>query len=301
MILMRALLLAVAFLPPAALQTAADNHTPQSLSCAGIAKQSGLLRCHAAPDMEIEVSGPDGETRRTVKTNQFGRVLIGLQQKEPSKLQLTPVDSVIRPITMTIAPRHDDFRLIKGFNCDKVDARTEAQKQHAAESWVKKQEAFASFHAGPGVTQGFIRPVEGPASSPFGPTRKYVGTGANGEPCEKISVHEGYDFAVPTGTPVTAPAGGTVILADEDLYYEGGTVFLDHGDGLVSVFLHLSDVSVKEGHVIPQGEKLGETGNTGRTTGPHLHWAVKWRNPADEEREGDFYIDPALLLDLEPR
>ncbi|MEM1146626.1 MAG: M23 family metallopeptidase, partial [Pseudomonadota bacterium] len=77
-----------------------------------------------------------------------------------------------------------------------------------------------------------------------------------------------------------------------------GTVFLDHGDGLVSVFLHMSEIDVAAGDVLAVRERLGASGNTGRTTGPHLHWAVKWRNPNSDERGQDFYIDPALLLDL---
>lgn len=291
-------LLSLILAPPAIVT--ADPYLAESLSCSGITQQSGLVRCHGPASLDIDISGPDGEVLRSVRTDETGTVFIGLRQHDPSTLRLEPAASRIPPISLTIAPRQDDFRLINGFNCDKVDARTDEQKQHAAGSWVKKQEAFARFNRGPGLRDGFIRPVEGPASSPYGPTRKYVGTGANGEACEKVSVHEGYDFAVPTGTPVIAPAGGTIILAEPDLYYEGGTVFLDHGGGLVSVFLHLSGISVQEGHVVPQGEKLGKTGNTGRTTGPHLHWAVKWRNPAAETREGDFYIDPALLLMLEP-
>lgn len=301
--LARALLLtAMLFLPAvAASGDDTDRWAPQSLSCAGIAKQGGLLHCSGPAATTIEIRDEDGEVLRTVRTGETGKVLIGLKQKDPASISLAPAGSPIRPIEMSIGPRHDDFRLIEGFDCDKVDARTEAQKEHAAESWVKKQDAFARFNPGPGVRDGFIRPVEGPASSPYGPTRKYVGTGADGAPCEKVSVHEGHDFAVPAGTPVQAPAGGTVILAEPGLYYEGGTVFLDHGNGLVSVFLHLSEVSVEEGHVIGQGEPVGKTGNTGRTTGPHLHWAVKWRNTASEDRAGDFYIDPALLLDLDPR
>ena len=170
---------------------------------------------------------------------------------------------------------------------------------HASRSWVKKQDAFASFNTGPGALAGFIKPSDAPASSPFGPTRKYTGVSAvTGEPCESTSVHRGYDMATPVGTDVVAPAPGTVILADPDLYYEGGTVFLDHGHGLVSVFMHLSEVTVAAGDVVSQGDLLAKSGNTGRTTGPHLHWAVKWRNPAADARDGDFYIDPALLLAL---
>ena len=63
--------------------------------------------------------------------------------------------------------------------------------------------------------------------------------------------------------------------------------------------MHMSAVDVKAGDVVQAGDRLGASGNTGRTTGPHLHWAVKWRNPASDDRGGDFYIDPALLLELE--
>jgi murein DD-endopeptidase MepM/ murein hydrolase activator NlpD len=111
-------------------------------------------------------------------------------------------------------------------------------------------------------------------------------------------VHQGYDMAAPVGTPVVAPSAGVVTLADPDLYYEGGTVFLDHGHGLLSVFMHLSEVNVAPGDAVARGEVIAKTGNTGRSTGPHLHWGVKWRNPASEDRGADVYIDPALLLEL---
>lgn len=270
------------------------------LTCAGAAKQSGLLVCSGPAETSIDVIAPDGTTVRSVTTDADGKVVIGLEQDEASELTLTPRAPNIAPLTVQIAPRKDDYRVIRGLDCDKVDARTEAQKQHAAESWVKKQDAFATFNHGPAASQGFIKPATGPTSSPFGPTRKYIGVGVDGKECESTSVHRGYDMAVPTGTPIVAPASGVVILSDPDLYYEGGSVFLDHGGGLVSVFMHMSRVEVKAGDFVDTGDPLGLSGNTGRTTGPHLHWAVKWRNTASEDRDGDFYIDPALLLEIPP-
>ena len=167
----------------------------------------------------------------------------------------------------------------------------------AASCFVRK--SVLHWFGGPGALTGFIKPADAPASSPFGPTRKYIGVSkVTGEPCESVSVHQGYDMAAPVGTPIVAPAAGTVILADPDLYYEGGAIFLDHGHGLVSVFMHLSEVDVEAGDTVARGDLLAKSGNTGRTTGPHLHWAVKWRNPEASNRGGDFYIDPALLLDL---
>lgn len=270
---------------------------PVAISCTGQAVQGGLLLCQAPAGSTLTVSGPDGEARRNVPVNADGIATIGLRRNEETILRITSVEHSIPEQLFTLAERDDPFRTIKGLDCDKVDARTEAQKAHASRSWIKKQAAFETFKSGRGARDGFIRPSKGPASSPFGPARKYIGVGKDGKPCERTSVHRGYDIAIPVGTEIVAPAAGTVTLADPDLYYEGGTVFLDHGDGLVSVFLHMSEIDVAAGDVVAVGERLGASGNTGRTSGPHLHWAVKWRNPSSDERGGDFYIDPALLLE----
>ncbi|MHA7856735.1 MAG: M23 family metallopeptidase [Henriciella sp.] len=268
--------------------------------CSGQAVQGGLLICEASPGSTLVVSGARGEALREVAVAEDGLATIGLRRTEALDLLITDKEGWSEPVTIPLQKRDDPFRTINGLDCDKVDARTPEQKAHAGRSWVKKQDAFGTFHEGPGARTGFIRPSIGPASSPFGPARKYIGVGKDGEPCESTSVHRGYDIAIPIGTDIVAPAAGTVTLGDPDLYYEGGTVFLDHGDGLVSVFLHMSDVDVAAGDVVAAGDRLGASGNTGRTTGPHLHWAVKWRNSTSEDRGKDFYIDPALLLELDP-
>lgn len=270
-----------------------------SLSCAGQAIQGGLLICQAANADNLIVSGANGKARREVPVNSDGIATIGLSRTEALTISVTAQSDPTVTQTLALTERDDPFRTIEGLDCDKVDARTEAQKAHASRSWVKKQAAFKTFANGNGARNGFIRPSAGQMSSPFGPARKYIGIGKDGEPCEKTSVHYGYDIAIPVGTQIVAPAAGTVTLGEPDLYYEGGTVFLDHGDGLVSVFMHMSDVDVSAGDVVSLGDRLGASGNTGRTTGPHLHWAVKWRNPNNSDRGGDFYIDPALLLELE--
>ena len=260
--------------------------------CDGVLTQGGLVICTGAPGSVFTVAG----TR--LKASEIGSAQFGISTSAPSVIGWSHDSGAFGDLA--IAPRKDDYREISGFDCDKVDARSAEQKAHASRSWVKKQEAFASFNPGPGALEGFVKPSDAPTSSPFGPTRKYVGVSkVTGEPCESTSVHRGYDMATPVGTEVIAPAPGVVVLADPDLYYEGGTVFLDHGHGLVSVFMHLSSVDVAEGDVVQTGDLLAKTGNTGRTTGPHLHWAVKWRNPDSDNRGGDFYIDPALLLQLQ--
>jgi len=270
------------------------------VACSGQMVQGGLLLCEAPADSTLIVFGPARANERHVPVNAEGIATIGLKRAETLELSIVSKEFQSAGTQIQLTARDDPFRTIEGLDCDKVDARTEEQKAHASRSWVKKQDAFKTFHNGPGARTGFLRPSDGPPSSPFGPARKYIGVGKDGETCEKTSIHRGYDIAIPTGTEIVAPAAGTVTLGDPDLYYEGGTVFLDHGDGLVSVFMHMSEVDVSAGDVVAAGARLGASGNTGRTTGPHLHWAVKWRNPGSEDRSGDFYIDPALLLELDP-
>lgn len=104
--------------------------------------------------------------------------------------------------------------------------------------------------------------------------------------------HFGVDIAAPEGTAVVASTDGLVQMAEEDLYYTGGTVMIDHGYGLVSVYSHLSKLNVISGQFVRQGEKIGEIGATGRATGPHLDWRLNWFS----ER-----LDPELLLGAMPQ
>lgn len=276
---------------------AADNGAGAPVACDGALKQGGLIVCHAPAGSEVQI----GDMRRTAPAS--GVVTYGLRRNAPEALNVSAVtpDGHSADLALAIIPRMDPVRRIEGLDCDKVDARTKEQKAHASASWVKKVKAFARFDAAEPQFGAFIRPAEGKTSSPFGPARTYVGISAEtGEPCDKTSVHRGYDIAAPIGTAIIAPAAGTVVLAEDDLYYEGGTVFLDHGAGLVSVFMHMSEVDVSVGDSVQTSDRLGAVGNTGRTTGPHLHWAVKWRDETRESRDQDRYIDPALLLDMSP-
>ena len=133
--------------------------------------------------------------------------------------------------------------------------------------------------AGPRLWDGaFIRPVPDPANSSFGTRSIY-----NGQP---RSPHSGTDFLSGTGRAIKAPNAGRVVIA-EALYFTGGTVVIDHGLGVLSLFAHLSAIAVHEGDLVKTGDVIGEVGATGRVTGPHLHWAV---------RVAGARVDPLLLL-----
>jgi murein DD-endopeptidase MepM/ murein hydrolase activator NlpD len=125
----------------------------------------------------------------------------------------------------------------------------------------------------------FVSPVPGEPTSEFG-TRRFF----NGEP---RAPHPGIDLRAATGTPVRASGPGRVALA-MDLYYSGGTVIVDHGGGLFTVYAHLSKIVAKEGASVKEGDLVGLSGATGRVTGPHLHWGA---------RVGESIFDPRALLD----
>jgi murein DD-endopeptidase MepM/ murein hydrolase activator NlpD len=121
----------------------------------------------------------------------------------------------------------------------------------------------------------FALPAAGPLSSRFGLRRVF-----NGQP---RNPHAGLDVAVGTGAPVRAPAAG-VVANTGDYFFNGNTVFIDHGQGLITAYMHLSRIDVRSGQPVRKGEILGAVGATGRVTGPHLHWAVILNNtPVDPE------------------
>ncbi|WP_324731555.1 peptidoglycan DD-metalloendopeptidase family protein [Pseudomonas paeninsulae] len=143
---------------------------------------------------------------------------------------------------------------------------------------AEQTRAYQQFSARQPSNLLFDKPVSGPLSSPFGLRRFFNG--------EERNPHSGLDFAAKRGTPVQAPAAGQVILIG-DYFFNGKTVFVDHGQGLISMFCHLSEIGVKVGDELPRGGVLGKVGATGRATGPHLHWNVSLN---------DARIDPAIFI-----
>ncbi len=143
-----------------------------------------------------------------------------------------------------------------------------------------KAEAFKTLTAARGWEGSFAAPVSAEISDVFGSERVFNGS--------VQSTHFGLDFRVPGGTSVAAVNSGRVILA-RPMFYEGNFVVIDHGQGLLTIYLHLSSFLVKEGDNVSKGQPIGLSGGTGRATGPHLHLALRWQG---------VYLDPQVLLKL---
>jgi len=130
-----------------------------------------------------------------------------------------------------------------------------------------------------GWKQNFVWPVKGRISGKFGAQRIYRG--------EPGSYHSGLDIAPGHGVPFVSPADGVVVLARTGFSLEGGLIIIDHGHGLNSAFLHASKIVVRKGETVSQGQHIGNVGSSGRATGPHLHWSLKWNNAR---------LDPLLFV-----
>lgn len=168
--------------------------------------------------------------------------------------------------TLSVAPRF-------------TSPNPEEMKEIEAGIAIKKR-VFATSADHPLWSGDFRVPVKAEATDSFGTRRIFNG--------KLASIHKGADFRAHMGTPVHAANSGVVVLARR-LYFEGNCVVIDHGLGLYTIYLHFSRIDVKEGQQVRTGELLGLSGATGRVTGPHLHWAVRWQNA---------YLDPLKLLRL---
>jgi murein DD-endopeptidase MepM/ murein hydrolase activator NlpD len=154
------------------------------------------------------------------------------------------------------------------------------QQRQIKQDKLLKAAAFAKGDVLPEWSGDFAMPVEAEASDSFGTARVFN---------DKVaSVHRGTDFRVISGTPVRAANDGEVALASP-LFFEGNCIFIDHGEGLKTIYMHLSEIQVKVGERVKKGQVIALSGGTGRATGPHLHLAVRWEGA---------YLDPTKLLKM---
>lgn len=180
--------------------------------------------------------------------------------------------------TLTISPR--EWNISRLSRLPKYPVPMPRFEQLRPPEIAQIKAARAQDAGADGWRQSFEWPATGRISTMFGSQRIY----RNGE---KGSYHSGTDVAVPVGTPVVAPADGVVVLAsDHPFTLEGNLLMIDHGMGLNSALMHLSRIVVRVGDTVKRGQLVAYSGRTGRATGPHLHWSLRWRNAR---------IDPLLV------
>lgn len=183
---------------------------------------------------------------------------------------------------MDVANGEFDIQRISGLPPSLVSPTAPALLERIRREVEMKTVGFASQVEGDGFRDGFTMPLKTwRLSGRFGGQRIL-----NGEP---KTPHYGADLAAPTGSAILAPADGIVAMANADMHFEGGLTMIDHGQGLISLYLHQSRIDVRAGDAVVRGQTIGAVGMTGRATGPHLCWRLKWRGRN---------LDPMLFVDL---
>lgn len=245
-----------------------------ALELRGDWQQGGLIFGKVPAETQVEYKG------KKLHIAPDGQFIIGLGRDEPAQAIVTIIDKNGKQQThqFPVKTRQYAIQKVTGVPQKTVEPdpeqveRAKREAQMAADA--RKGDLPLMFFA-----QKFQWPLLGPITGVYGSQRFY-----NGVP---NSPHYGVDIAQPVGTLVRAPASGVVTLVHPDMFFSGGTLIIDHGHGLSSTFIHLSEVLVKKGDAITQGQAIAKVGKTGRATGPHLDWRMNWF----EER-----IDPQLLV-----
>lgn len=269
------LMLAVGLLSLAGVALLPHRALANCVELAGSLTQGGLVWGTVSPDSRVTL---DGEALDVLED---GTMFAGFGRDAPATAELVVTGRQVCQQTLQIARRDYNIQRVEGVPQKTVTPPQEQLERIRAEQALvnaAKARRLPRADLLQAALAGFQWPAVGPISGVYGSQRYY--NGSPGRP------HYGVDVAVPTGTPVRAPAAGLVTLAEPDLFYSGGTVFLDHGFRFSSAFLHMSKVLVEVGQEVQAGDVIGEVGATGRATGAHLDWRMNWRNQR---------IDPQLL------
>ncbi len=236
------------------------------LALSGRYQQGGFAIGRTAPHATIRVDGEE-----VTRASDAGYFVIGFDREAgPSLLLEVETADGSAAHMLTVAPGDFDIQRIDGLPQETVTPTAPATLERIRQEGRRKAAGFASRVEDDAFRTGFIMPVEATRVSGRWGGQRIL----NGVP---KTPHMGVDLAAPEGSPVVAPAAGTIAFAETDLHFEGGLIMIDHGQGLVSVYLHLSRVDVLPRQKVAQGELIGAVGMTGRATGPHLCWRMKWR------------------------
>lgn len=250
-----------------------------SLEFSGEVSQGGLIVGKTEPENTVTLNG------NTIKVAESGHFAFGYGRDEtqPQKLIVTNDKGLETVKWLTPKAREYKIQRIEGIKKSIMNpnpkAVARAKKDSAQVRAARGTDSDLTY-----FTTGFIAPIDGVVTGVYGSQRVY-----NGVP---KTPHFGIDYAGKKGDPVKAPASGTIILNVPDMFYSGGTMIIDHGHGVTSTFLHLSDSYVEVGDIVKQGDVVAAVGSTGRSTGPHLDWRVNWFQTR---------LDPALALKVKPQ
>ena len=244
----------------------------------GEAVQGGLIFGKTSPGAQVHLDDTE------VMVSPDGDFVIGFGRDETGQRQLLVLEPTGEKevLALPIALREYDIERVDGLPPKTVTPDPESLAR-IREEGAMVSNARARRDLRTDYEEGFAWPASGRISGVYGSQRVL-----NGEPRRP---HYGLDIAAPTGNPVYAPADGIITMVHPDMYFSGGTVILDHGQGLSSSFLHLSKILVETGTTVKKGDLIAEIGSTGRASGPHLDWRMNWLNRR---------VDPELLLEGGP-
>lgn len=236
--------------------------------------QGGLIIGRSVPAARIEYAG------KSLRVAADGTFLIGVGRDEEGTIRVLGIFPNGSSETASVSIKHRDYatELVDGVPEASVNPPPEIarriEREQAEVGLARQRDDDRQDYR-----FGFAWPSRGRISGVYGSQRILNRTPKN--------PHYGVDIAVASGTPILAPAGGIISFAKPDLYLTGGTVLIDHGHGLSSVFVHLSRLDVSVGDRVESGQRIGRVGATGRATGPHLHWGMNWF---------EVRLDPQLLV-----
>lgn len=240
-------------------------------------QQGGLLRGQVPVGSEVLLNG------KPVKVSAAGRFVLGFGRdaKPQQKVIIRLPNGVELRKSVSVIQRQYNIQRINGLPSKQVDMPADRLSRYQRELKQIKQ-ARQVYRDDDGIFADLIWPARGEISGVFGSQRIL-----NGKPKRP---HSGLDIAASEGSPVVAPIDGQVTVVINNGVLIGNTVMIDHGQGVTSVMIHLHKIHVQQGQMVQQGDLIGEVGQTGRATGPHLHWGMNWF----AER-----LDPQLLLPSE--